>query len=310
MFFWLRVVASRGIPSIASMRRIQHAHGQAVGRAGLQRVGDIQLERVFRAFVFADANPVQPDLRVIIHGEKTENETPVRMRVGRSREIMPIPDHPVVIGEDVLNDPRHLGRLGLGTRSFKPFLLSARVLRVGGDPPVRAVQRLRARGKRAEVYGFRLAAPCRRFCRVGQDGKTERARLKRLRPQWPRGHGGASELIMSRRQHRPDGGFEAVGGGQFQGGNAMRLPDRIHAGKRCLDLALGDTRQAAAKPHLDHGRIRWVNTREGVPARKVTLVLLTRASNFCAGVQSAPGWANALFQTRNAAMPPAKQRLS
>ena len=63
-------------------RRIQHAYGQAVGRAGLQRVGYIKLEGVLRAFVFADANPIQPDLRIIVHGEKAENETPVRMRVG------------------------------------------------------------------------------------------------------------------------------------------------------------------------------------------------------------------------------------
>ncbi len=58
------------------------------------------------------------------------------------------------------------------------------------------------------------------------------------------------------------------------------------------------------------GGFPCVNTREGVPARKVTLVLATSASNFCAGVQSAPGWTNTLFHTRSAAMPPEKQRLS
>ena len=211
-------------------RRIQHAHGEAVDRAGLEHVGHVKLERIFRAFMLADAHAVQPDLGVIVHGEETQNKTSVGMRVGRGCEIMPIPGHTMVIREDVLDDPRDLRRLGLGTRTLKPFFLAPDVLRVGGDLPVRAVERLGDRGQRAKVHGFRLAALRRRAGRVGQDGKAEFPGLEFLRPKRSAGHGRAGEVVISRRQHRPDHGLEAVGGAQIHGGHRVRLAGQIHAG--------------------------------------------------------------------------------
>ena len=104
------------------MRGIEHADGQAIRRAGLHGLGHVEHEGSLAARVPAHGHPVDPHFGRVVHGVKAQKVTAVRVRVGRGRELSPVPHDPVILGEDVLDDPRDAGRLGLPNRAREPTL--------------------------------------------------------------------------------------------------------------------------------------------------------------------------------------------
>ena len=123
------------------MRGIQDPHGQPIGRAGLERRGNVEFKRVFRALVLTYWLAVQPYLGLVVHGPETQDKTTVDVGIGRRDKVSPIPGHAVVIREDILNDPRHLGGLGIFGWSVEPLFPAADILGVGGEEPAFTVER-------------------------------------------------------------------------------------------------------------------------------------------------------------------------
>ena len=130
--------------------RIQHAHGQAVFAVGFDGGRDVKFKWILRAFVGADPLTVEPDLRKVIDPEEPQDGAPVGVGIRRRGEVAPIPCHPVVVVEDVLDNPRDLCGFRVLRRLVEPPLFAPHVFRVGRDEPIRAIQRSHHGGLRAE----------------------------------------------------------------------------------------------------------------------------------------------------------------
>jgi hypothetical protein len=130
------------------MGGVEHAHGEAVGGVGTDCVGDIQHKRRLAALVATDRHIVQPDLGRVVHRPEAQEGATARMGIRRHRELAPVPGHPVIAREGILNDPRHAGWHRFGHGLLPPGLVTATVLRVRCQTPV-AVQREGGHGEPA-----------------------------------------------------------------------------------------------------------------------------------------------------------------
>jgi hypothetical protein len=119
---------------------IQYADRQQVVPGGANRVGHIEQKRGLAAFVPADAGAVQPDLRRIVHRPEPQQIAPAGVRMRRRIKLSPVPGHAVITGKSVLDDPRHLGRLGLRPGRLEPRFSPSHVRRIGRQPPPVAIQ--------------------------------------------------------------------------------------------------------------------------------------------------------------------------
>ena len=84
--------------------RVDDPHGQQVRPFRLQELGGVQFERQAVAFVRADLMTVDPHPRRIVDGLEAE-EGPMPGRDGQWRQFAPVPGHPLVVGEDLLDYP-------------------------------------------------------------------------------------------------------------------------------------------------------------------------------------------------------------
>ena len=120
---------------------IKDTDRQSVLPAGANRVGHVEHKRRLAVFVLADARAVQPDLRQIVHRPEPQQTASVGVRTGRRGKLPPVPSHAVIAGKRVLDDPRHLGRLGFRSGHLEPLFFPPHVLRIGRQQPPVAVER-------------------------------------------------------------------------------------------------------------------------------------------------------------------------
>jgi hypothetical protein len=137
---------------------IEDTDRQQTLSTGANRVGYIDYKRRLAAFVLADASAVQPDLRQIVHRPEPQQIAPAGVRIGRCVQLPPIPRHAVITGKSVLDDPRHLGRLGLRPGRLEPLLFPPRVRRIGGQQPAVAIE-----GNDSGTPGLRGGCRCHRL---------------------------------------------------------------------------------------------------------------------------------------------------
>ena len=131
-------------------RGVQHAHGEQVLAAGFDRIGHIKFKRRLCPLVLADFHLIDPDLGHVIDREETQDETPVFMRVRHNIKLAPIPCHSMIAWKDILDDPRHLGRLRIGLRGVEPLFLAPDILWISGDFPHISIERERRCRLRAQ----------------------------------------------------------------------------------------------------------------------------------------------------------------
>ena len=92
--------------------RVEHRHDQFIFRAGLQRIGNVERERIITSSVFTDGTTIDENLRLPIHRAKVQQQSFAVREFGR-RERAAIPEALLIrqrllhAGQRRLNRERH-----------------------------------------------------------------------------------------------------------------------------------------------------------------------------------------------------------
>ena len=231
---------------------IEHTHRQPVLRAGLDGRRHIQVEGIFRALVLADLHAIHPDLGEIIHRPKTQDETPVGMGLQRCVKLPPIPGDPVIVGEDILDNPRHARGFGALNWSLEPLLGAPDVRRVGGEQPAFAIERKGLRGLGTQCYALRFpGVPWRLIIAHHSEGNLRRfqrvdaARMGEGRP--------ANQAVITRLQQQRKVVLESALPGQANRRDGDFFAAKVFTFKRRVDGRITRRHRVIAPTQLDHG---------------------------------------------------------
>jgi hypothetical protein len=166
----LVLAAAGGLAPPAALRRValgeavdglvgraEHAYGDAVRGPWPGRLGHVERERLFAAFVASHVNIVEPHVGQVVDLPEAEQVTPGTVRIRGKRDRAPVPGHPMAAGQHLLVDARHADLFRVRPRLLPPPLIPADVLGIEHNQPVGGpVQRHdRRRTLRTRLRGIR-----------------------------------------------------------------------------------------------------------------------------------------------------------